>query len=161
MSVLFWNVRGLGTAGRRSQILEIIREPGVIVFCLQETIKAKFTHRELVSLGGSHSYHWAIKPTVGHSGGILIAARDDIFDCIGASQVEFFLSMVVRNKISKLQWEVMNVYGPVLHERKAEFLAEISDHVLTNDVPLVLGGDFNLIRFSGDRSRGLLHRTTM
>ncbi|PNT76278.1 hypothetical protein BRADI_1g46682v3 [Brachypodium distachyon] len=56
--------------------------------------------RELAPLGGNHCYSWAIKPAVGHSGGMLIAAREDLFDHIASDVGEFFTNMVVKDKNS-------------------------------------------------------------
>lgn len=98
---------------------------------------------------------------MGHSGGLLIAVREDLFEFISSSQGDFFASMVIRNKLSRLQWEVLNVYGPVHYDRKAAFLAEIIDYVLQAQGPLLMGGDFNLIRFGDEKSKGALHKTAM
>ncbi|PNT71804.1 hypothetical protein BRADI_2g35721v3 [Brachypodium distachyon] len=103
----------------------------------------------------------ALPPAVGHSGGLLIAVREDLFEFISSSQGDFFASMVIRNKLSRLQWEVLNVYGPVHYDRKAAFLAEIIDYVLQAQGPLLMGGDFNLIRFGDEKSKGALHKTAM
>ncbi|PNT74650.1 hypothetical protein BRADI_1g19599v3 [Brachypodium distachyon] len=145
MNVLFWNIRGLGQAGRRAQLVDLVKDYKVDIFCLQETIKATFSRKQLVLLGGNFVYHWEIKPADGHSGGMLIAAREDVFDLISAEPGEFFSSVVVRHKASNVQWEVINIYGPAGYERKVEFLQELAsklgrvvDHVL-------VGGDFNLI----------------
>ena len=44
------------------------------------------------------------------------------------------------------------VYGPTDHIRTYEFLAELSGAVATCPFPLVVGGDFNLIRGSADKN---------
>lgn len=96
MKLLFWN----RAKGRQTQLAELISMHRVEVFCLQEIIKSSFSQRELAPLGGNHCYSWAIKPAVGHSGGMLIAAREDLFDHIASDVGEFFTNMVVKDKNS-------------------------------------------------------------
>jgi hypothetical protein len=44
------------------------------------------------------------------------------------------------------------VYGPVDHQISGDFLAEFSLAVGACPLPLVVGGDFNLIRGSEDKN---------
>jgi hypothetical protein len=37
----------------------------------------------------------------------------------------FFSNIRIRNKSDNLYWEVINVYGPVKHELKGQFLSEL------------------------------------
>jgi hypothetical protein len=49
-------------------------------------------------------------------------------------------------------WEIINIYGPVQVERKTTFLQDLSQKVSNMNWPLVLGGDFNRIRFPWEKS---------
>jgi hypothetical protein len=44
------------------------------------------------------------------------------------------------------QWMLLNIYGLAHDDRKLEFLEEIQNKVLSSDIPMMLGGDFNLVR---------------
>ena len=68
-----------------------------------------------------------------------------MFDVVHHDQGDFFISSIVKDKVSNLCWEVINVYGPVRLEYKDLFFAEITDKVLKTAHPVILGGDFNLI----------------
>ena len=46
----------------------------------------------------------------------------------------------------------MGVYGPAHHEASPAFLAEISDKVATCRHPVLMGGDFNLLRCAQDKN---------
>ena len=41
---------------------------------------------------------------------------------------------------------IFNVYGPAHDNRKLEFLEEIQAKVQSVECPMILGGDFNLVR---------------
>ncbi|WVZ97093.1 hypothetical protein U9M48_042654, partial [Paspalum notatum var. saurae] len=45
------------------------------------------------------------------------------------------------------------VYGPAHDDKKNEFLAELSSFCARNSEPYVIGGDFNIIRFSHERNK--------
>ena len=64
----------------------------------------------------------------------------------------FFLSMSITDRRVNLSWEVIIVYGPVDHGRSAVFLAELHDKVERCTTPVVVAGDFNLIRQEDDKS---------
>ena len=58
MKILFWNIRGLNSGGRKKQFGELMSKHQVDVVCLKETIKQKFTNRELSSLARGKDMHW-------------------------------------------------------------------------------------------------------
>lgn len=43
MKILFWNTRGVGGAGRRKELSELMQEHTIDMLCLLETIKADFS----------------------------------------------------------------------------------------------------------------------
>jgi hypothetical protein len=47
-----------------------------------------------------------------------------------------------------------DVYGPAHHDSSADFILELSDTCSQEDLPLLMGGDFNLIRSNKDINRG-------
>jgi endonuclease/exonuclease/phosphatase family metal-dependent hydrolase len=51
-----------------------------------------------------------------------------------------------------MKWCFFLVYGPADHRRSDEFLVELEREVLADPFPVVVGGDFNLICASGDKS---------
>jgi hypothetical protein len=53
--------------------------------------------------------------------------------------------MVLRNRTSNFRWELIIVYGPAQHDKSMDFIAELSRKCLFATLPLVFGGDFNLM----------------
>jgi len=52
------------------------------------------------------------------------------------------------------QWMLLNIYGLAHDDRKLEFLEEIQKKVLSLDLHMMLGGDFNLVRRVEEKSSG-------
>jgi endonuclease/exonuclease/phosphatase (EEP) superfamily protein YafD len=48
--------------------------------------------------------------------------------------------------------EIMGIYGPTDHAFSREFLGEISDKFARAEFPIIMGGDFNLIRSEEDKN---------
>ncbi|XP_020193058.1 uncharacterized protein [Aegilops tauschii subsp. strangulata] len=76
-------------------------------------------------------------------------------------QGEFFLSMSVTDRRVHFSWEVIFVYGPVDHGRSATFLAELKDKVERCTTPVVVAGDFNLIRCASEKSSPNVYQVRM
>jgi len=49
---------------------------------------------------------------------------------------------------------LINVYGPVQDDRKPDFLQELIDKIKSTPLPLIVGGDFHLVRRIEDKSSG-------
>jgi hypothetical protein len=67
---------------------------------------------------------------------------------------EFFQSCILIMKSDGFQWMLVNIYGPAHDDKKLEFLEEIQNKVLSSELPILIGGDFNLVRKVEDKSSG-------
>jgi hypothetical protein len=79
---------------------------------------------------------------------------------------EFFVSMSLRHRLTNFIWEMITVYGPAQHARAHEFIAELSKKCVYAALPVVFGGDLNLIRIpeeknNGNMNQGLMDRFNM
>lgn len=154
MKILFWNVRGLGNAGRRKLLIELVNKHAFDCICLQETIRTSFRQRELERFAGQKDMHWAWSPCSGHSGGLLMGVDKNLAEVTSEEMGIFFQSFNLTMKDDGFQWTLANIYGPAHDERKLEFLAEIQSKVQSTQIPILLGGDFNLIRRMEEKSSG-------
>jgi exonuclease III len=152
MKALIYNLRGFGSGGRRTQLRDYMKQHSLDILGLQETIKQDFSTAELRSLecGGQFAWNWL--PADGHSGGLLLGFRDECFEVGSWKKGTFFLSASVFQRKTRLKWCFFLVYGPADHRRTDEFLVELEREVLAAPFPVVVGGDFNLIRTAGDKS---------
>ncbi|KAE8790479.1 hypothetical protein D1007_35250 [Hordeum vulgare] len=108
-----------------------------------------------------HQFAWQWLPATGQSGGILLGVREDAFSIEVMDRGEFFVSMSVIDRRVHLSWEVIIVYGPADHGRSANFLAELKNKVERCSTPVVVAGDFNLIRWACDKSSPNVDRVRM
>lgn len=154
MNILFWNIRGLGSKGRRSQLKNILQEHKVNCVCISETIKQNFTNREVLALGGGISFTWKWVPSQGRLGGLLIGLEDEVVEVSDYQENQHFQSVVLTQKEDNFKWQLFNVYGPVQDNLKQDFLSQLEVAIVESEYPVLVGGDFNLIRRVEEKSTG-------
>jgi exonuclease III len=71
---------------------------------------------------------------------------------------DYFISLVVRQRTSNFRWELMTVYGSAQHDMSRDFIAELSRKCMSISLPVVMGGDFNLIRQTSEKSNGNINQ---
>jgi exonuclease III len=160
MKLLCWNIRGFGNLGWRHQLIDYIRQEEIDIVGLQETIRQDFSIQELQGLS-RRPFAWQWLPATGISGGILLGVREDLFSVEDMDRGELFLNMAVTDRRVNLIWEVIIVYGPANHGWSADILAELKDKVEHYTTPVVVAGDFNLIRQDADKSSPNVDRLCM
>jgi hypothetical protein len=75
-----------------------------------------------------------------------------MFEVGSIDQGQFFISAVVLHRASKVIFEYVGVYGPTDHSRAPAFAEELEIKVSRSQHPVVVGGDFNLIRGAEDKN---------
>ena len=154
MRALFWNIRGFVHDGRHRQLIEYLRDEHIDIVAIQETMRTEFSLPELDRLS-PHLFAWHWLPSsgsIGHSGGILLGVKDATFEVGSMDRGTFFVSMELFEWSLNFKWEVIIVYGPADHSRSAAFLDELHRKVSTASLPVVVEGDFNLLRFTEKES---------
>jgi hypothetical protein len=95
-------------------------------------------------------WHWTSPH--GRSGGILLGVYLDLLDVGGIEEGDFFVKFRVRDKKSDFKWVLVAVYGAAQPEFKESFLTELVQSCSNENLPLCIGGDFNIIRNSGEKN---------
>lgn len=146
MRSLFWNVRGIGKSARRLQLNEYIFNEKIDCVGIQETEKKDFSPSELREMSRNADFIWKWIPAVGMSGGIIMGFNNEnleIEDCILGV---FSIATSLRNRKTNFWWVQVTVYGPASHDHSDKFLEELAMINRNSQIPVLFGGDFNLIR---------------
>lgn len=158
MNALFWNVRGIAAASRKTLILDTIqkRHPSIVGF--QETKKESFSDSYLKSLSRSCNFSWNHLPANGTAGGILMGVDLDAFDIVSWNILNFSITCKVKLIGKNTEFRIVTVYGSSYEEGKEEFIFELHSLFVEDATPTLVGGDFNLVKFSADKSNGNINR---
>lgn len=69
------------------------------------------------------------------------------------------VQMNLWDKISKVKWNLLVVYGATQEEYKFDFPSELSRFCDANSDPILIGDDFNMIRYAKEKSSNIgVHR---
>jgi hypothetical protein len=82
----------------------------------------------------------------------LLGFRDRVFDVGAVDMGSYFLSATILCKADRTKLMIMGIYGPADHARSNDFLSEISQKIAQVEVPVLMGGDFNLLRDAEDKN---------
>lgn len=63
----------------------------------------------------------------------------------------------IKSVENNLKWGIINVYGPIQTMLKADFLRELMDFIITAEFPMIMVGDFNLVREAAEKSNGIIN----
>jgi endonuclease/exonuclease/phosphatase family metal-dependent hydrolase len=74
-------------------------------------------------------------------------------EILASSDGEFHIKLHIRNKTDNFTWSLVAVYGAAQDEFKADFLRELVNLAKDNPHPILIGGDFNLLRFRYEKSK--------
>jgi hypothetical protein len=64
---------------------------------------------------------------------------------------------MILEKKSDFSWKLIIVYGSPYEEGKQAFIDELHNVMASWQGPTLIGGDFNLVRFSTDKSNGIIN----
>jgi endonuclease/exonuclease/phosphatase family metal-dependent hydrolase len=81
---------------------------------------------------------------VGRSGGMLLGVDLNCFDIGAIDEGDHYIKFHLCNKSDDFKWELVVVYGPAQDDRKENFLMELVHMCSHENLPLLLGGDFNI-----------------
>jgi exonuclease III len=143
---------GFGRSGQKTQLKEYIKKERIDIIFLQETMRQDFTDQDLRTLVEGEQFVWHWTPANGRSGGMLMGIRDSLFEVGALAQGEFFLSAKLYHRPTKFKCEFIGVYGLVDHSHSTSFLQELDGRVDNSQYPIMLMGDFNLIRGAHDKN---------
>jgi hypothetical protein len=83
---------------------------------------------------------------------MLMGFKDNMFEFGSIDQWQLFISALVLHRNTKFIFEFIGIYVPVNHARTSEFLQELETKVSNSQQPVVVVGEFNLIRGARDKS---------
>jgi hypothetical protein len=75
-------------------------------------------------------------------------------EVLARSGGDYHIKLYIRNRVDNFTRSLVTVYGAAQDEFKADFLRELVNLAKDNPYPMIIGGDFNLLRFRHEKSKG-------
>ena len=93
-----WNIRGTGKPSRKQALADFIRNHKLEFIGIQETKKMVFTSQFLNFISGPVDFSWVVLPAKRTAGGILVGFKNDCFEVINHTCLEYCVVVTVKNK---------------------------------------------------------------
>jgi exonuclease III len=143
---LFWNCDGFRDNAKHLFVREIIREEKLDFIALLETGRPSFSVHFLNHLANGFDFSWFCLPPHGRSGGILVGINNATLQVNKVVTGDFCVKLFVKCKSEGFEWALVPVYGAAQDVHKPEFLAELARMADSDSFPILLGGDFNILK---------------
>jgi exonuclease III len=122
------------------------------VVCFQETKKEAPDLQFLKNVCPPNLNNFVFLPSVGASGGIIVAWKGALFSRHMVFSNEFALTVEFHSHYDESKWLLTCVYGPCTAEGKINFINWLKGIQMSLEVNWIILGDFNLIRKPEDRN---------
>lgn len=139
-------LQGLGRPDKQRFLREMIMEAGCQFIGLIETMTQDIQPNWFRSVSGSRDFVWKQLPPTGRSGGLLLGVNSDVFEILNSELGRHYIDVLLKEKRFGATWHLVLVYGPAQVEDKENFLTEFARLCNGCQGPVVIGGDFNIIR---------------
>ena len=143
---IFWNSEGFRDPGKHLFVQEAIRERKLDFFALSETGRSNFATPFLTHLAAGQDFSWFCLPPRGRSGGMLIGVNTATLQVKNVDVGDFCVKLYVKSKCDGFEWVLVSVYGAAQDEQKPMFLSELVRLCENEPLPMLVGGDFNILR---------------
>jgi len=158
LSVLSWNVRGLGDDGKCKIVRDTLSARNITIACIQETKLRSVSPAKASFFLPPNLSNFHCVDAAGTRGGILTAWDDRALAMTSFITRRHSLTLFFMSRASDATFAVTNVYAPADHHDSQHFLEdwiEVASHVDSN---WLVAGDFNLTRNADENSNGTLHQ---
>ena len=143
---VFWNSEGFRNPAKHLVVKETIKERKLDFIALSETGRDNFASPFLNNLSAGFDFVWFCMPPHGRSGGMLIGVNDATILVKNVDVGDYCVKLHVKSKCDGFEWVLVSVYGAAQDDHKPNFLAELVRMCENEPLPLLVGGDFNIIR---------------
>jgi exonuclease III len=159
MKGLFWNSNGLRDQAKFRFLFDSSKDQQLDFIAILETKRKDFLASELAHFCANKKYSWNWSPTKGRSGGILLGINSDNFDVQSVHLGSFHVKLLLRNKSDNFEWVLVDVYGAAQEADKNIFLQELVQTCNVGNIPIMVGGDFNIIRSPSEKNNSRYNDT--
>jgi hypothetical protein len=147
MNAFIWNGDGFGDQAKHRIVIDAIREHRLDCVVLSETGRGNFSSQFLNHLVGGRDFSWFCLPPRGRSGGILAGFDGTSLVVNNVDCGHYCVKFHLKCKKDGFEWALVAFYGAAQDANKPDFSAELVRVCESESLPMMVGGDFNIIRW--------------
>jgi hypothetical protein len=153
MKGIIWDSNGFRDLQKYRFILDKTRELNLAFISILETGRSNFSDLTLKNLCAGKIFLWHCKAPQGQAGDILMGVDLDTFDIGAIEEGYYYVKFHLCNKDSDFKWALVGVYGPAQNPPKEQFLTELAHMTSHEWLPILMGGDFNILRHAHEKNK--------
>jgi hypothetical protein len=147
-----WNCEGFRDSAKHLFVKESIRDHRLDFIALLETGRSNFAVLFLQNLAAGFNFTWFCLPPQGRSGGILVGINSETLEVMQVASGDFSIRLHLKCKRDGFEWAFVPVYGAAQDVLKPDFLAELVRMCEIQNMPMLVGGDFNILRNKNEKN---------
>jgi hypothetical protein len=151
MKGIFWNTNKLKDPQKLKHIGDLTKEHNLNFIALSETGRSEFMPSFLKNLCAGRDFLCHTMDPKGRSRGMLLGVDLQVVDIGATDEEDFYVKFHLCNKSDSFKWALIVVYGPAQDDQKEMFLAELVNMCSHENLPILMGGDFNILRHSVEK----------
>ena len=152
ISILSWNIRGASNLVNRRNIRAVVQECKAPVLCVQETKCPHWNEKMIITLGMGSDVGWLDSPSLGLSGGLLLAWDKSIVKVTDLGNFTNWQWILGSSIGSNADFLLLNVYAPQKLIPKQELWNQISTFLSSRRaIPTAIIGDCNAVLSVSER----------
>eukprot|EP00253_Pinus_taeda_P001856 PITA_01856 len=154
MIITSWNIRGLNSRGKQRYLNERLKKEKPSIMIVQETKISTVKMREILNRNRSR-YEMMGQDAIGSAGGLIIIWNLEEIQFSNWMSFPRILSGTTSIVGTTEEVIITGVYGPRIQSEKENFLQNLKAlRCLIPGKQWIVGGDFNLIKTSGEKRGG-------
>ena len=146
MKGIFWNSNGFADTKKYKFLSDLTKEKNLEFIAVSKTGRANFLQSTLNNICSGRDFLWHCMAPRGRSGGMILGVNLLTFDIGQIEEGDFLIRFKLRHKEDDFKFNLISVYGPTQANLKSHFLSELVRVCSKETLPLIIGGDFNIIR---------------
>ncbi|GJX30997.1 RNA-directed DNA polymerase, eukaryota [Tanacetum coccineum] len=151
MNCLSLNAQGLGSKAKKDWIKELNNKHKVNFLSIQETKMEFISAMDVKVLWGNYCFDYLFSESLGNSGGILCVWDSNFFHKEQHTISDNFIALYGTWVPSKTRLLFVSIYAPQSDSGKRSLWSFISIIISRWDGECIVMGDFNEVRFAGER----------
>ncbi|KAL4203772.1 hypothetical protein AMTRI_Chr01g105560 [Amborella trichopoda] len=148
MKLITWNIRGFGQQSKKNAVKDLSLKHSPTILALVETKLPEPIVQLIRQIWGKKPTQWVALLANGASGGIWVLWNPLEHTLSSSFLGEFFVTILLSSIPDGFPWKFTAVYGPNSSSLRHNFWSELHHVAALPHPSWVLGGDFNVTRWS-------------
>ncbi|GMI83371.1 hypothetical protein HRI_002006400 [Hibiscus trionum] len=160
--LLSWNIRGLGKFEKKATVRNLVKKTRAKILFLQESKLQEVNGKIAGQLFGKHSsFNYCFSSSIGSAGGIITSWDPDFFEIENRLIDRNYIILIGKLVKENIRCCLVNVYASNDDSHRLQMFHALKNNLFDFNLPVILGGDFNVVSSTEERSEGSVNKVAI